>query len=96
MFFNGLCRSANNDTNGYLQNPYLTDNLAFSLQMQVKAAEKYPDFTRRIYLRDYRYNMHMCPRSLLVECGAQTNTVAEVQNAMEPLADLLFRLLSGQ
>ncbi len=96
MFFNGLCRSANNDTNGYLQNPYLTDNLAFSLQMQIKAAEKYPDFTRRIYLRDYRYNMHMCPRSLLVECGAQTNTVAEVQNAMEPLADLLYCVLSGQ
>ena len=96
MFFNGLCRSADNDTNGYLQNPYLTDNLAFSLQMQIKAAEKYPDFTRRIYLRDYRYNLHMCPRSLLVECGAQTNTVEEVQNAMEPLADLLYCVLSGQ
>lgn len=96
MFFNGLCRSADNETEGYLQNPYLTDNLAFSLQMQIKAAEKYPDFTRRIYLRDYRYNMHLCPRSLLVECGAQTNTVEEVQNAMEPLADLLYCVLSGQ
>ncbi len=96
MFFNGLCRSADNSTSGYLQNPYLTDNLAFSLQMQIKAAEKYPDFTRRIYLRDYRYNLHMCPRSLLVECGAQTNTVEEVQNAMEPLADLLYCILSGQ
>ena len=96
MFFNGLCRNANNDTSGYLQNPYLTDNLAFSLQMQLKAAEKYPGFTRRIYLRDYRYNMHLCPRSLLVECGAQTNTVAEAQNAMEPLADLLYCVLSGQ
>ena len=96
MFFNGLCRSADNSTDGYLQNPYLTDNLAFSLQLQIKAAEKYPDFTRRIYLRDYRYNLHMCPRSLLVECGAQTNTVAEAQNAMEPLADLLYCVLSGQ
>ncbi len=96
MFFNGLCRNANNDTAGYLQNPYLTDNLAFSLQMQLKAAEKYPGFTRRIYLRDYRYNMHLCPRSLLVECGAQTNTVEEAQNAMEPLADLLYCVLSGQ
>ena len=96
MFFNGLCRNANNDTEGYLQNPYLTDNLAFSLQMQIKAAEKYPGFTRRIYLRDYRYNMHLCPRSLLVECGAQTNTVEEAHNAMEPLADLLYCVLSGQ
>lgn len=96
MFFNGLCRSSENDTQGYLQNPYLTDNLAFSLQMQLKAEEKYPDFVRRIYLRNYRYNMHVRPRTLLVECGAQTNTVAEAKNAMEPLADLLYCVLSGQ
>lgn len=96
MFFNGLCRSATGGPNGYLQNPYLEDNLAFSLQMQIKAAEKYPDFTRRIYLRNYRFNMHVMPRTLLVECGAQTNTVEEVQNAMEPLADILYCVLSGQ
>lgn len=96
MFFNGLCRSANGTSGGYLQNPYLEDNLAFSLQMQIKAAEKYPEFTRRIYLRNYRFNMHVMPRTLLVECGAQTNTVEEVQNAMEPLADILYCVLSGQ
>ncbi|MCI6019233.1 MAG: stage II sporulation protein P [Clostridiales bacterium] len=95
MFFNGLCRGASSGTNGYIQNPYLEDNLAFSLQMQLKAAEKYPDFTRRIYLRSYRYNMHVMPRTLLIECGAQTNTVEEVQNAMEPLADILVSVLSG-
>lgn len=95
MFFNGLCRSATSGTNGYIQNPYLSDNLAFSLQLQLKAAEKYPDFTRRIYLRSYRYNMHVAPRTLLIECGAQTNTVEEVQNAMEPLADILYSVLSG-
>ena len=95
MFFNGLCRSAASGTSGYIQNPYLTDNLAFSFQLQLKAAEKYPDFTRRIYLRSYRYNMHVAPRTLLVECGAQTNTVEEVQNAMEPLADILYSVLSG-
>ena len=96
MFFNGLCRSASGASGGYLQNPYLEDNLAFSLQMQIKAAEKYPEFTRRIYLRNYRFNMHVMPRTLLVECGAQTNTVEEVQNAMEPLADILYCVLSGQ
>lgn len=95
MFFNGLCRSATSGTNGYIQNPYLSDNLAFSLQLQLKAAEKYPDFTRRIYLRSYRYNMHVAPRTLLIECGAQTNTVEEVHNAMEPLADILYSVLSG-
>lgn len=95
MFFNGLCRGAVSGTNGYIQNPYLTDNLAFSLQLQLKADEKYPDFMRRIYLRSYRYNMHVAPRSLLVECGAQTNTVEEAHNAMEPLADILYSVLTG-
>lgn len=94
MFFNGLCRNAAG-TAGYMQNPYLEDNLAFSLKMQLKAAEKYPDFTRRIYLRSYRFNMHVAPRTLLVECGAQTNTVEEVQNAMAPLADILYSVLTG-
>ncbi len=96
MFFNGLCRGANADASGYIQNPYLFENLAFSLQMQLKAAEKYPGFTRRIYLRNYRFNMHVRPRTLLVECGAQTNTVEEAKNAMEPLADLLYCVLSGE
>lgn len=96
MFFNGLCRGANADASGYIQNPYLFENLAFSLQMQLKAAEKYPGLTRRIYLRNYRFNMHVRPRTLLVECGAQTNTVEEAKNAMEPLADLLYCVLSGE
>jgi len=92
MFFNGLSQSSS----GYLKNDYLSENLAFSLQMQLKAAEIFPGFTRKIYLRSYRYNMHLMPRTLLVECGGQTNTVEEARNAMEPLADILYSVLSGQ
>ena len=95
MFLNGLCRTAANGPIEYLQNPYLTENLAFSFKLQVKAAQYYPDLMRRIYLRSYQYNLHILPRSLLVECGAQTNTVEEVQNAMPLLADLLYLVLSG-
>lgn len=47
--------------------------------MQLKAAEYYPGFTRRIYLKGYRYNMHYCPKTLLIEVGAQTNTLAEAK-----------------
>ena len=31
--------------------------------------------------------MHYCPKTLLVEVGAQTNTVQEAKNAMVPLAE---------
>lgn len=96
MFFNGLSRTTANGDISYLPNPYIQDNLAFSLQMQLAAAELYPDFTRPIYLKGYRYNMHLCPKSLLVEVGAQTNTFAEAKNAMEPLAHLLSQVLLKQ
>ena len=96
MFFNGLSRTTANGDISYLPNPYIQDNLAFSLQMQLAAAELYPDFTRPIYLKGYRYNMHLCPKSVLVEVGAQTNTFAEAKNAMEPLAHLLAQVLLKQ
>ena len=93
MFFNGLSRTTASGDIPYLKNPYISDNLAFSFQMQLAAAEYYPDFTRRIYLKGYRFNMHFCPKSMLVEVGAQTNTFEEAKNAMEPLADLFAKVL---
>ena len=94
MFFNGLSRTTSNGDIAYLPNPYIQDNLAFSLQMQLAANEYYPGFSRRIYLKGYRYNMHYCPKTLLVEAGAQTNTVQEMMNAMEPLADIIAKVIS--
>lgn len=96
MFLNGLCRNSNGDVNDFEQNPNLSDNLAFSLQLQLKAKAYFPELVRHIYLRAYRYNLHFKPRSLLVEVGAQNNTVAEAKNAMEPLADILYAVLSGK
>ena len=95
MFFNGLSRTTKMGNIDYLPNSYIADNLAMSFQMQLKAAEYYPGFTRRIYLKGYRYNMHYCPKTLLVEVGAQTNTVQEAMNAMVPLADVLYKVLTG-
>ena len=94
MFFNGLSRTRANGSISYLPNPYIEDNLAFSLQMQIAATKKYPGFTRRIFLRAYRYNMHFKPKTLLIEAGAQTHTVEEMRNAMELLADTLNTVLT--
>lgn len=93
MFFNGLSRTKANGVISYLPNPYIKDNLAFSLQMQLACEEMYPDFTRRIYLKGYRYSLHMMPRSLLIEAGAQNNTVEEMKNAMEYLSNVLCKVL---
>lgn len=72
------------------------DNLAFSFQMQVLCNEYYPGLTRRIYLKGYRYNMHLKQRYLLIEMGAQTNTYEECMNSCVPLAQMLDLELSGK
>ena len=95
MFYNGLSYTIARGSLDYLPNPYIQDNLAFSFQMEYQAAQYYPDFYRGIYLAGYRYNLHLRPRSILVEAGAQTNTVQEVKNAMEPFADILNRVLQN-
>ena len=89
MFFNGLSRTRTNGKVTILENPYIQNNLALSLQMKIAAEKMYPGFTRNIYLKGYRYNMHFKPKNMLIEGGAQTNTVEEMKNAMELLAEIL-------
>lgn len=96
MFFNGLSRTKTTGNISYLYNENQDANLAFSFQMQLKAMEYYPGLTRKIYLKGYRYNMHLRPKYLLVEMGAQNNTLEEVMNACAPLAHILDLVLSGQ
>lgn len=96
MFFNGLSRVNDVGEIAYLPNPYLQDNLAFSFQMQISSETYYPGLARKIYLKGYRYNMHLEPRSLLIELGAQNNTVQEAVNACVPIARILNEVLSGK
>lgn len=95
MFFNGISRSKDAGELAYLYNPYLQDNLALSFQLEKAAKEYYPGLTRNIYLKGYRYNMHLRPRTLLIELGAQNNTLEEALNACGPLADVLDAVLGG-
>ena len=96
MFFNGISRLNSIGEIGYLYNPYREQNLAFSLQMKVLAEEYFTGFTRKNYIQAYQYNLHLRPKSMLIEAGAQTNTVQEELNAMEPLAKLLDLELKGE
>lgn len=96
MFFNGMSHIRNKGDISYLENPYIQDNLAFSFQAQVTANQYYPGIARKIYLKAYRYNLHLCPKSLLIELGAQTNTVEEIMNACDPLAHIISIVLKGE
>ena len=93
MYFNGLSRTKSNGNISYLYNPYIDENLSFSFQMQLATESMYPGFARKIYLKAYRYSLHMMPKSLLIEAGAQNNTIEEMKNAMELLANVLEEVL---
>lgn len=94
MFFNGVSQTPDGPIE-YLPNSCREDNLAFSFQMQLDAAAYFPGLTRKIYIKGLRYNLHLRPRSALIEVGAQTNTYQEALNAMEPLAEVLNMVLQG-
>lgn len=98
MFFNGISKENANGTPREvksLKNPYIKGNLALSLHAQLTANEIYPALMRRIYIRPYRYSLHLRPKSMLVEAGANTNTVEEVRNAMDALAVVLMETFGG-
>lgn len=91
MFFQGMSRTPEGEI-AYLPNPYLQENLAFCFQMQLFCS-RYPGFTRKIYLKGLRYNLHLRGRSSLIEAGAQTSTKEEAWNAMELLAEAVDMVL---
>lgn len=95
MFFNGLCRTNESGELTSTPNAYIRENLAFSAQLEALGNTYYPDYVRGVYVKGYRYNLHFRPKSLLLEVGAQTNTLEEAKNAMIPFADILNKLLKG-
>ncbi len=96
MFFNGLSYTRVRGELTSLPNSYVQENLAFAFQMKLAADEYYPGLTRKTYLKGYRYNLQYRPKSLLVELGAQTNTVEEAMNACRPLAHMISMVLKGE
>ena len=96
MYFNGMSRRIHNgeiQELDHLPNPHQEENLALSLQMKLLSNELYPGFTRKNYIRAYRYSLHMLGKSMLVEVGSHANTVEESYNAMQPFAEILVQTL---
>ncbi len=95
MLFNGLSHTKTEPID-YLPNPNLEANLATSFQLQLIAESYFPDISRGIYLKAYRYNMHVVDKMIFVELGTQTNTVEEIMNTCDILAFSIDQLLSRQ
>ena len=99
MFVNGLSRRYRNGvvtTMTHLPNPYQRENLAFTLHLQLAANQMYPGFARRAYLLPFRYSLHMAPKSILLEVGAQNNTLQEALNAMPHIANVIAAVVLAE
>lgn len=80
----------------YLANPNRTANLAFSFHLKMAADVLYPGLMRNIYLSSYRYSTFMREKAILLEVGAQGNTLQECKAAMDYFAPVLVTVLEGK
>ncbi len=97
MFVNGLSTGIKNgkpEPLPELHNPYTQDNLAFSYIMKQNIDQKYKGLVKDIYLHAYRYSLHFKPKSMLLEVGAQNNTVEEAVNSVKKFAEVLADVLT--
>ena len=99
MLVNGVCQQLNDQGElvpiDYLYNPYLEENLALSFRLKMASDVLYPGYMRHLYLARWQYSTYMRPLSMLLEVGAQTNTMEEAMAAAEPFAEVLYTVLTG-
>lgn len=68
-------------------------NLRFALQIQKTAADMYPNMVRPLNFSDFMYNMNINTGSLLIEIGAESNTLEEVRYSGYLLGKVLSEVL---
>ena len=68
-------------------------NLRFALRLQKKASALYPDMARPLSFGDFVYNSDINTGSLLVEIGADSNTLEEVRYTGYLFGDVLYETL---
>ena len=68
-------------------------NLRFALQIQKTAADMYPNMVRPLNFSDFMYNMNVNTGSLLIEMGAESNTIEEARYSGYLLGKVLTEVL---
>lgn len=69
------------------------NNLNFALKIQNTAETMYPGMTRPISFDYFAYNEYVCDGSLLIEVGAEANSIDEAEYTGTLLANVLYEVL---
>ncbi len=80
-------------TNVNLQHDTWQENFKFASKIQVCAEEMYPSLMRPIDLREERFNQQYTKGSLIVEVGANGNTLAEATEGARNFALVVSKVL---
>lgn len=81
------------DTDGERDFENWQNNLNFALKIQNTAEKMYPGMTRPISFDYFAYNEYICDGSLLIEVGAEANSIDEAVNTGELLGNVLYEVL---
>ncbi|RCX17972.1 stage II sporulation protein P [Anaerobacterium chartisolvens] len=80
-------------TSSRLKHPNWRENFKLALKLQKKLDSKYPGLTRPLNLSMNRYNQHVTDGALIIEVGADGNTVEESLESVKYLAEAIDEVL---
>ncbi len=83
------------DPNGYYNFPNWNYNLRFALKLQKECETKFSGMTRPLDFGNFAYNMNINTGSLLIEVGAEGNTLEEAEYSGKLLAKALSEVLQN-
>ena len=69
------------------------ENLKFAMKLQNTAETMYPGMTRPLSFDYFAYNEYVCNGSLLIEVGAEANSIEQSEYTAELLANVLYEVL---
>lgn len=81
------------DTYGEMGFVNWQNNLNFALKIQNKAEQLYPGMTRPLNFDYFAYNEYVCDGSLLIEVGAEANSIDEAIYTGSLLGNVLYEVL---
>ena len=84
-----------------LENPNYKDNLAITEKLNNMINNRYSGLSRGIYKKEGKgvngvYNQDFNKNTILIEVGAEKNTIDEVNNTAEVLANILYEYIRGE
>lgn len=83
-------------TNVNLQHDNWQENFKLASKIQARAGELFPSLMRPIDLRQERFNEQLTKGSLIVEVGANGNTMEEAIRGGEAIAETVCKVLKGE